>query len=360
MSAPVYLALLLLGTLAWTLLPLVPAFLELYRRTDVEPLYVPKYYQADTRYFARTFREHIRRELAEKAAMPDTSDLLLASGTPVYLTHEWDSRAFAPAAARADSQEPMVYARSEVAVPGGATLAGDIYATGDVEGGARATYRALYGDQDVTLGAGSVVLRWIHADGSMRVGSGTMLCGRASSETLLELAEGSQFERLYAPEILFGPRSAEVRADYGAGALESRLEDRMQHGAAILKDDYELPAGSFVLGDIVCRGRLVIGRGSVVYGSLKAHAGLELRDGVRVHGSLVCIHAISIGASCSVGGPVISECEIYLAPGAAVGTIERPATLTARTIYTAPGTSMHGTVWARELGLVTPLAAGAT
>jgi predicted acyltransferase (DUF342 family) len=82
---------------------------------------------------------------------------------------------------------------------------------------------------------------------------------------------------------------------------------------------------------------------------------MELRDGVRVEGAVVSVRTLNIGKNCFLRGPVISEREAYLAEGAKVGTAACETSFVARTIYAAPGSVAHGTVWARTLGFVTPL-----
>ncbi len=364
MNPPLFFLILAVSLLVWTALPFIPAILELRRPTDFLALDVPEYYKADTRFFARSFRDHVRAELTDSPSEP--GDGRFPEGALIsFLTGEGAAISFLTGEGRSvmstgtDPAEPgaamALFAATRVTVPDGATLMGDVFAPRGIDGGEDVTYRALYADRDILLGQGSTVLRWVHADGAMLVGANTLLAGRASSEIRLELAEGVQFERLYSPEICFGASENAADPEFESEPLTLQLDDQHSRGVATFKGDLELPERSLVLSDIVCRGSLVIGRGSVIRGSIKAHFGMELRDGVRVEGAAVSVRTLNIGKNCFLRGPVISEREAYLAEGAEIGTAACGTSFVARTIYAAPGSVAHGTVWARTLGFVTPL-----
>ena len=64
MSPPVAIVALCAGVTVWAALPLLPAFIELYRRRDDAPLNVPPAHHRDLRHFAWVFRDYVRRQLA--------------------------------------------------------------------------------------------------------------------------------------------------------------------------------------------------------------------------------------------------------------------------------------------------------
>ena len=57
-----------------------------------------------------------------------------------------------------------------------------------------------------------------------------------------------------------------------------------------------------------------------------------------------------------VGGPLVSETHVLLHTRARVGTLEAPTTVSASDILIDRGVTTHGTVWARQAGVVLGMA----
>jgi cytoskeletal protein CcmA (bactofilin family) len=95
---------------------------------------------------------------------------------------------------------------------------------------------------------------------------------------------------------------------------------------------------------------LLLGAGSQVGGSLKAHGHVAADDGCRIQGHVVAVGRIELGERCAVRGSLISETAIVLGPGCRIGAPEFPATVSAPRIDVAPGVVVHGTLWASKSG----------
>lgn len=91
---------------------------------------------------------------------------------------------------------------------------------------------------------------------------------------------------------------------------------------------------------------------SSVLGSVKANGEVRLHERTTVDGSLVSTKTIHVGADSFVKGPVISEHEIRIGTGVQIGIPGTPTTISAPKIHLAPGSVLHGTVWARVEGRV--------
>jgi len=89
-----------------------------------------------------------------------------------------------------------------------------------------------------------------------------------------------------------------------------------------------------------------------VLGSVKANGEVQLGERTTVDGSLVSTNTIQICAGSFVKGPVISEREIRVGAGVQIGIPGTPTSISAPKIYLAPGSVLHGTVWARVEGRV--------
>ena len=119
-----------------------------------------------------------------------------------------------------------------------------------------------------------------------------------------------------------------------------------------MRGDLEIPPHTRCEGDLVVHGRLRVGAGAVIAGSVKTHGELLLEEGARVEGSAVSAAAIRIEADCRLHGPVIAEEEITVAAGCELGSAARPTTVSAPRLMLYPGVVAYGTVWARESGKV--------
>lgn len=75
-------------------------------------------------------------------------------------------------------------------------------------------------------------------------------------------------------------------------------------------------------------------------------------DHARVQGSLCSEKQIQLLDHAQVAGPVVSESGILLGAGVQVGSPQALTTVSAETIMAEAGARAHGTVWARQLGIV--------
>ncbi len=114
--------------------------------------------------------------------------------------------------------------------------------------------------------------------------------------------------------------------------------------------DFEIRAGEVFQGNLVVRGRLRIGAGARVRGSVKSEKELVLEPGVSVEGSLISASTMQIGSDCMIRGPVIAERTVLIQKGTRCGTLQNPTTVSAPNIEVEEGVVVFGTLWAREQG----------
>jgi predicted acyltransferase (DUF342 family) len=188
------------------------------------------------------------------------------------------------------------------------------------------------------------------------MGRGGTALRRMSAHRAIELAEDCSFERLNAPALRFG--SAPIHAAPPAPPLVARelsdLHDctAMAPGWFRVEGHVVLPPDSRYRGSLVVTGALSVGARSVIEGDVKARHGIVLGRGARVLGSLVSERSIQLERDSFVRGPVISEADVVVSRGCAIGTPALRTTVTAENIMIESGAVVHGTVWAREAGVV--------
>jgi hypothetical protein len=105
-------------------------------------------------------------------------------------------------------------------------------------------------------------------------------------------------------------------------------------------------------GDLVCLKSLHLHQAACAFGSVKANGDVELDRRSAVDGALVSTKNIHISSECFVKGPLIAERAIFIDSGVQVGLPDSPTTISAPRIQLAPGSVLHGTIWARVEGRV--------
>ena len=331
---------LLAATGALAALPLGPALNELRRSRDAAALPIRRD-DDNIRNFAETFRAFSRVHLERGGQQ------FAECGALIFRKNEY--RHFLNA--DNETMRGVLLSKGDLSLGQGMVFSDDVYCAGTLIGGARNVYRSLLGEEDVCLGDHSQVLRWLHAGGSISLGSHCRLHARASAEFVIYLRPGCTFRRMHAPvvaatrdELQRKPsRHTPVSAggDFGVSRFPSRLDGY-----------FYLPAGGTHEGSVIARGKALLGAASRLSGNLKAHGTVHVSEQAEIEGSLVSTSSIHLAEDCFVRGPVISEKRIFISSRAQIGSPESLTTISAPKILIAPGAVVHGTVWARDAGEV--------
>ncbi len=329
----------LLGvTLAWTALPLIPALRELWAPSDVDPLRMVGRDNTDISRFARNFREYMQRNLERLppdaavgdyfGRLPDGTHFVRVSRLLGVLDR---------GAVPDGSHDRVVILEQDVELNGHERFRLELWARGNLRGGPGAEYRAILGEGTVSLAAESVVWRWVHSNGLLRVKDGCALFGRTSSDTSVWLGRDVGFERVGAPWIVAGERAAPAAAEIPTDLIpfQPPAEAEVRGDHLRVEGDLTLPPRSVWHGNLVVTGTLRVGVGSVVRGSVKAHESVEIEAGGRVTGSVVSRRGVRTAESVWLHGPVIAEGEIILGPGSTVGSPEHPTTVSGESVVLA-------------------------
>lgn len=341
-------------------LPLLPAISELRRKHDAGPLNVIQQYAGEIRHFAGGFRKCIdalRQPLSECTAQGRIARGKLGDGEEYLLLGCSDDSAFGDAGATQGAIcSSVVAAGVDLILPPGLTFLKEFYAGGQLVGGEKTTYRAILGEKDVHIQHASKVMRWAHASGSLRTDTDCDLWGRISSDRDILLQVGCIFQRLNAPRIVLGSSNADLEDSRRSpsGSVEGDSISAQPRSRRLVEGDYEIASGDLIAENIVIRGKLRIGAGAKIFGSVKSNGDLVVETGVIVEGSLIGAAKMHIGPDCQVRGPVIAEHEMTIQSGAQCGSALKPTTVSAPIIDVEEGSLFFGTLWARQQGRVVP------
>ena len=324
-------------------LPLAPALRELKSKRDAVPLDTRK---DDGRIanFAASLRSHCNKlqVLLFPNGYPEENSLLPAGKSRVFVV----VRQFPIPSHIHD----FVLCLNPIQLPDEFHSTGDFYSFNSVETGQGNVFRALMSESDLQLGTNSKILRWTHAESALTASENCAIFGRASANRSITLSNGCTFERIHAPVIYTTSDASHLplrsESDAFSKLARSGIGRMRVHGSA------HLSAGQQHRGDLVSTRGLQMDEGSSVLGSVKANGEVHLEESSTVDGSLVSTKTIHIGSGSFVKGPVISEHEIRIGTGVQIGIPGTATTVSAPKIYLAPGSALHGTVWARVEGRV--------
>jgi len=358
--------LLFLITIAWFLLALLPALRELIGRKDVEPLRLSPE-AADIRFFAHSFRRYVQENL-DALRRADSGHVC----TVVHLPRDiaWyaspasgTKRVFEGCHDDVPVDKMIAIAEGSVRVCDDCAVSRELFAGGSLYGGARAIFRAVLVEENASLGPESTIVRWADAGNKLTVGPNSTLWGRASAGKTMMLAEGTRFERLSAPRIVFGDDDEEDDAERTARVrrlnrvtyttFEPPKHASVSEGRWALEGDLHIPDGAAVNSDLVITGALTMGRGSKIEGAVRANT-IRADERCVFTRSIVAEKYLALGPNCLVTGPIAVEGEAVLGDACRVGDVGDETTISAITIRMGRGVHHSGEIWARSLGMVAP------
>ena len=255
------------------MLPLVPAIVELRRKSDAQPLKVVQQNAGEIRHFANSFRDYIKG--IEPTIQRCVTDGTTATGTLAngeeYVVLGRADEPLLRALEQRDALHPVVItAGVDLTMPADATFSKEIYAGLEFSGGEKNNYRAILGQNTVHLGAASQVTRWVHAVGEFTAERGCRLYGRISSDSLIRLRTDCIFLRLNAPRIEIGNTVAneDAASSLVPASANSAPSQRFFH-----EGDFNVQPGEIIRGNIVIRGNLRYWCGCANLRQRKKHKG---------------------------------------------------------------------------------------
>jgi len=326
-------------------LPFVPAFREWLYPSDAEPLPVSAHYTSDIDHFARRLRADA---MAKLGAGPSTG------------YEEFDFVADSPTDMDWRRAEKRLISRAGIDSEGAVRSVQPVYVDGSLRAGADSAFAALYAAGDIVLGPHSEIGDWAHAGGVVRLGANSIGLRRISAGGAIELGTETWFERLHAPVLRFGSHVSTVpqpqtyeQSPAGYADLPGAI--RQTPELYLIRGDCALPPGKTYQGSLVVTGFLTVGAATTIFGDVKAREGVSIGPRASVRGALTCEKRIYVFADARVWGPLISESDVLIGAGAVIGLPHAQTTVSAANLIVEDGVTVHGTLWAHEIGMVKPL-----
>lgn len=323
-------------------LPFLPAFREWQSPADCAPLPISRHYANEIDHFADQFRDNVKEKMSGRAG--EASKYFDYVSQPTE-TMEWSAPSRPLIALQAIKSSTAIRCLQP------------LYATAEVDCARDSSFAALYAEDAVQLGPYSEILEWGHAEGPITLDVACVTLRRLSSKVAVNFSAQCCFERVNAPIIRFADLPADTPPPEAMGGFLADIDQlpnaiRRTPTLHLIKGDCSLPPGHVFKGSLVVTGRLIIGNYTTIIGDVKVREGTIVGNGVRIIGSLTCEDRIYILDHAQVAGPLISETDIVLGAGAIIGRIDSPTTVSAENIIAKSGAVAHGTLWARNVGVV--------
>lgn len=260
-----------------------------------------------------------------------------------------------PASARVLRQ--WVISARHLDIPGELVCERPLHAESRLNIAHNAIVRSAHARRELVVGARARVRQWAYCSGRLDAAEGAQLLGLAAAGRALTLARQVRFTRLIAPCIHFGraaPGSLTETPRTQALAPPSHVREHVHESGQTwhVRGDLMVPAGFRVDADVIASGRIVLGRGSRVRGSLHARGMVHLDAGARVDGTLYGDSDIHLGEDCRVAGSLQSTGRLTLDAGCEIGSAQQSSTVTAHTLRCAESSRVFGAVHARHGGEV--------
>jgi predicted acyltransferase (DUF342 family) len=322
--------------------PFIPAFKEWRYPSDVSALPVSANYTSDIDHFSRRLALDVAAKLGRG---------------PATGFEEFDFVDFPIDNMQWQNPGKRLIAQQSIKTQASIKSASQLYVEGDLQSGDKSVFSSVYATGDIALCNECEVRDWAHAEGIFRLGDKGIALRRISAGRAIELGNEVWFERLQAPTLSFGllgPEHKQQRQHTQTHASYADLPNAVQQTPLLflIRGDCALPAGKIYQGSLVVTGFLTVGQDTTVLGDIKARIGVSIARRASVQGAITCEKRVYVFKDALAWGPIVSESDILIGARAVIGLPDALTTVTAQNIIIEQGATVHGAVWAHEIGMV--------
>jgi cytoskeletal protein CcmA (bactofilin family) len=321
-------------------LPFIPAAREIRRKDDATPLFINMNYCKDPRYFAMSFRKLMLKSIGNLP--PGLHAVTLSKQETLQISN--NARNIAGTVT-----ENILYSLNDLESENNVTFIKEVYARGNVFIGEANRLQALACDGDVHVRKGTRFLRWLDAEGYVKIEEDCQLgvsttCGRE-----LSIASRCNFTRLYGYPVVTAND-----AGHNGDDANSAVGDSAIFGVVPTERDIsDMPPHSLKNCNIIAEGPLSIGEQSVIRGHIKSHGKVVTGASVTIMGNVFAEGDIVIGPGSRIMGTVFSQGSITVRHGVTIGTPDRVKSMVGKKgIFLEGGVRVYGYIVTEGKGRV--------
>lgn len=290
-------------------LPFFPGTIELVKKTDANPLFIPMDYIRNPRYFGKSFKQLLFRSLTAIGQKPGCYDIQLSKPEQLEVCESKKVPKF-------EVVNHILYVYGNLLSEDHVKFNKEIFATKDALIGSDNIIQALASEGGVKVSNRTRLRRWLDANGTVEFGSYCDLGISVSSGTIIRISDNCFFRRLYGMPVTTSPHLVrdfdflcDVPPDLKGIAYKSNFARTNRH---------YLPPGRKISSNLVFEADIKIGENSVVHGSIKSYGNITLAENIIIVGNVFADRNIFVGKNCQIIGHLFSQMNIYLSGGVRV------------------------------------------
>ena len=291
------------------ILPFIPTFVEIIRKADTDPLYIPMSYIRNPRYFAESFK-HILGQA--------TNGFTLGQGMHNVKLSKEESLEIRPSININDATgiNHLILVQGDLVSGRGVKINKEAYITGDVSIGPDNLIQALFAEGRVNLAQGVRFWRWLDAKDDIFTAEDCNLGISATSIKKIHLGENCVFRRLFGQPITTGNSKINFENIIDTTCPNEQLFIAQMD--FVRKKDDSVPPKTVENENVVFTKDVQIGHGSIFRGNLKGYGRIVLEEDVTVNGNILADGDIIIGRNAVISGNIFSQASIYISEGALI------------------------------------------
>src|SRR5574337_172069 len=140
---------------------------------------------------------------------------------------------------------------------------------------------------------------------------GARLPRTVHAASAIDLGAGSRFCNLCAPVIRTAVRGEDRQRE---DKVEPSCAEALSRPRHCYAGDFELPASTTLVADLVVQGSLTLGQDSILVGNVKVHGDAELLAGAALIGALFVQGSVHCQGNNRLSGPMAAGRRVWLGP----------------------------------------------
>ncbi|MBD3168317.1 MAG: hypothetical protein GF307_02460 [candidate division Zixibacteria bacterium] len=331
------------------LFPFMPGILEYFMPRDDSYLPIDMVHTKDPLFFGRAFRNLVVSKMEVRTLTPGKKKIILSKKEDIEVLE----RADIP---EGEEKTDIIYSMSEMTTGDNVYLQKEVYTAGSAKIGKYNLIRAFCADGKIDVGAGTEIIRWLHSESNILIGTNCRLGRSAASKSVMEIDVGTQFTGIFGAPIISGNRdlrgfeegdlrfpppipmpdyeeweyinkylSVNVprrKEGYNEGVEfdpEEKGTDKIRNEWRIEDKIIEIPQRTTVELNFIARKRLIVAPHCDIKASIKAYEDMVIGENTIIHGNIFVEGDLRMSPGCKVLGNIFSQGEIYLGSNTTVG-----------------------------------------
>lgn len=308
-------------------------------KRDPLPLFINIDYLKEPRYFSLSFRSFFQKVFEKSELDVGIHEIKLSKPETVEI---FDGGTFN----KDKIVENIFYVKSDLATKEETEFTKEVYVRGNTVIGENNKLRALACDGEVKIGAGTLINRWVDAEGKVDIAEGCNLGISITTGNELHVKNDCKFKRLYGTPVTTG-RNKQIKT------VENLHECEVYKPTEQSLDIKEIAENTINDFSIITAHDLKVGTNSRINGHIKAYKSVVIEENVIITGNIFADGDIRIGKNSTVLGNVFSQDEVILDSMVTIGQEGKIKSVIGNSsILLAGGVTVHGYVSTDGDGIV--------